>query len=142
VSPHRGNFLKTMLRLAQEKPKLRVVGDQIGCPTAAGDLADALARVALRLLDDRTAPFGTYHCVNGGETSWHGLAAAIVARAASHHGRLQPEVEAITTAEYPTPARRPANSRLSTERLRQDYDIRPRHWTDAIAETVDRVLQA
>ncbi|MBU3077164.1 dTDP-4-dehydrorhamnose reductase [Sphingomonas quercus] len=128
LSAHRGNFLKTMLRLAGSHPRLRVVADQIGCPTAAADIAATLRTVTLRLIEDEAAPVGTYHFVNAGEASWHGLAEAIVA------GRVP--VDAIATADYPTPARRPANSRLSTAKLARDYGIRPRPWQAAVAEIV------
>jgi dTDP-4-dehydrorhamnose reductase len=123
VSPHRGNFVKTMLRVGAQNPKLRVVDDQRGCPTAAADIAQAVAKIALRLIADQAAPTGTYQFVNAGETTWCGLARHIFA-AAGRFGGPQPEVEAITTADYPTPARRPANSRLSTAKLAADYGIR------------------
>jgi dTDP-4-dehydrorhamnose reductase len=136
VSVHGNNFLKTMLRLAAERPVLRVVADQVGCPTAAGDLARALQAIALRLMGDPAAASGTFHFVNEGEASWHSFAQAILARGATH-GHPSPPVEAITTADYPTAAIRPANSRLSTAALSAAYGIRPRQWVDAMAETVD-----
>jgi dTDP-4-dehydrorhamnose reductase len=139
VSPHRGNFVKTMLRVGAQNPKLRVVDDQRGCPTAAADIAQAVAKIALRLIEDPRAPVGTYQFVNAGETTWCGLARHIFA-AAGRFGGPQPAVEAITTAEYPTPARRPANSRLSTAKLAADYGIRPRPWQEAIDEIVGKLL--
>ncbi|HEX4508278.1 MAG TPA: dTDP-4-dehydrorhamnose reductase [Alphaproteobacteria bacterium] len=139
VSPHRGNFLKTMLRIGAQNPKLRVVDDQHGCPTAAKDIAQAVARIALRLIEDAQAPVGTYHFVNGGDTTWCGLARHVFQTAAKFGGP-QPAVEAITTADYPTPARRPANSRLSTEKLAADFGIRARRWQDAVDEIVGKLL--
>jgi dTDP-4-dehydrorhamnose reductase len=139
VSPHRGNFVKTMLRLGAERPVLRVVDDQRGCPTAAGDIAAAVSRIVLRLIADEAAPTGTYHFVNGGDTTWCGLARHVFA-AAAPLGGPRPAVEAIATADYPTPARRPANSRLSTEKLTADFGIRPRPWQDAMDEVVGRLL--
>ena len=139
VSPHRGNFVKTMLRLGAERPVLRVVDDQHGCPTSAGDLARAAATVALRLIADPAAPTGTYHFVNDGGTTWCGLARHVFT-AAGKLGRPAPAVQGITTAEYPTPARRPANSRLSTARLAADFGIRPRPWQEAMDDIVDRLL--
>jgi dTDP-4-dehydrorhamnose reductase len=141
VSPHRGNFVKTMLRIGAQNAKLRVVDDQRGCPTAAADIAAAVARITLRLIEDQGAPTGTYHFVNGGDTTWCGLARHVF-QAAAKCGGPQPTVEAITTADYPTPARRPANSRLSTERVAADFGIRPRSWQDAMDEVVGKLLAA
>ncbi len=141
VSPHRQNFIKTMLRLGAERPVLRVVDDQLGCPTAAGDVARAAAEIALRLIGDSTAPTGTYHFVNGGDTTWCGLARRVFETAARSGGPSS-KVEAIATAEYPTPAKRPANSRLSTVRLTADFGITPRPWQDAADEIVGILIAA
>ena len=135
LSVHRANFLKTMLRLAADRPALRVVGDQHGCPTSARDIADALKTITLAMIADAGAPTGVYHFVNAGETHWAGLAAEIFARSAEAGGPSA-TVEAITTADYPTPARRPSNSRLSTAKLTRDYGMAPRPWQAAVAEIV------
>jgi dTDP-4-dehydrorhamnose reductase len=140
VSPHRANFLKTMLRLGAERPVLRVVADQRGCPTSAADLAAALLAIALRLARDPDAPTGTFHVVNDGEATWHGLAEAIFAKAA-RRGRARPVVEAIGTADYPTPARRPANSRLSCAKLGAAYGLKLRPWQPAIGDILDELLR-
>ncbi|GJE28104.1 dTDP-4-dehydrorhamnose reductase [Methylobacterium organophilum] len=139
VSPHRGNFVKTMLRLAGERDTLTVVADQHGCPTSAADLAAALATIALRLARDPQAPTGTFHCVNDGVTTWHGFAQAIVAGSARRGGRSIP-VEGIPTSAYPTPARRPANSQLSTASLTEAYGIQPRPWQSALDDILDRLV--
>ncbi|SFL88387.1 dTDP-4-dehydrorhamnose reductase [Methylobacterium pseudosasicola] len=139
VSPHRGNFVKTMLRLAGERDALTVVNDQHGCPTSASDLAAALAAIAQRLAEDPAAPTGTFHCVNAGATTWHGFAEAIVAGAARRGGRSIP-VNGIPTSAYPTPARRPANSRLSTDSLTAAYGIAPRPWQAALDDILDRLV--
>ncbi|SFM85461.1 dTDP-4-dehydrorhamnose reductase [Methylobacterium pseudosasicola] len=139
VSPHRGNFVKTMLRLAGERDALTVVNDQHGCPTSASDLATALAGIAQRLAEDPAAPTGTFHCVNAGATTWHGFAEAIVAGAARRGGRSIP-VNGIPTSAYPTPARRPANSRLSTDSLTAAYGIAPRPWQAALDDILDRLV--
>ena len=138
VSPHRSNFLKTMLRLSEEKPVLRIVDDQRGCPTSATDLAQALLKVAIRLADDSLSPTGTYHFVNAGETTWYGFAAEIF-RLPQGDGTRSPRLEAITTAEYPTAAPRPANSRLATAKIAKDFDIRPRPWQAAIADVIHQL---
>lgn len=127
VSPWGHNFVKTMLRLGSERDQLRVVDDQRGCPTSAIDIAEALLTIAAQ-----SGPVGTYHFVNAGEASWCELARFVMDRAG-----LQVAVEAITTSDYPTPARRPANSRLSTEKLQQTFGITPRPWQDAVGEIVD-----
>lgn len=139
VSPHRANFVKTMLRLSAERDGLNVVADQHGCPTSAADLAAALKTVTLRLVADASAPTGTFHCVNAGETTWHGFAEAIVAGAARRGGRSVP-VSGIPTSAYPTPARRPANSVLSTETLVQAYGITMRPWQAALDDILDRLV--
>ncbi|WP_336489414.1 dTDP-4-dehydrorhamnose reductase [Methylobacterium nigriterrae] len=139
VSPHRGNFVKTMLRLAGERDALTVVNDQHGSPTSAADLATALAVIARRLAADEAAPTGTFHCVNAGATTWCGFAEAILAGAARRGGRGVP-VKGIPTAAYPTPARRPANSRLSTDSLTAAYGIAPRPWESALDDILDRLV--
>lgn len=139
LSPHRANFLKTMLRLATDRPTLRVVDDQHGCPTSARDIAGALKTLALRMIEDDQAPTGTYHFVNAGSTTWAGLAREIMATSAARGGPSA-TVEGITTADYPTPARRPSNSRLDTSKITRDYGIAPRPWKDAVAEIVAELI--
>lgn len=139
VSADGANFVKTMLRLGADRPELRVVADQRGCPTSAADIADTILTLLPRLADGTGEP-GTFHFVNGGEASWHELASHVLDRAASH-GRPRPPVHPITTADYPTPARRPANSRLDTAKLRQAYAIQPRPWGQAVDEIIDQLCQ-
>jgi dTDP-4-dehydrorhamnose reductase len=127
LSAGRRNFLDTMLRLAGERDEVRVVADQHGCPTSAEDVAEALLAVVDRLGERG----GTWHLVNAGEASWHELAGHIFDRAAGHGWRV-PRLTAITTAEYPTPARRPANSRLATDLIRRDFGIALRPWREAV----------
>ena len=138
LSVHRANFLKTMLRLAADRPALRVVGDQHGCPTSARDIAAALKTITLRTIADEDAPTGVYHFVNAGETTWAGLASEIFAVSAASGGPSA-TVEAIASSEYPTPARRPTNSRLATDKLTRDFGIAPRPWQAAIAEIVQEL---
>ena len=141
VSPHGANFVKTMLRLGAERPHLRVVADQHGAPTTAAEIARALLIIAERMVADTSAPVGVYHFTNAGEASWCDLARHVFAQAA-RAGRPAPTVEAITTADYPTPARRPANSRLDTGRIGRDFGVTPRDWRDAVADTVRDLLVA
>lgn len=136
-SPFGANFVKTMLRVGRERPRLTVVDDQLGNPTSATDIADALLRVAPELAAGGAG--GTYHLCGTGSTSWCGFARMIFAEAAARGGPA-PQVEAITTADYPTPARRPANSRMSTDAFAARFGFRLRHWNEAAAETVARLL--
>lgn len=128
------NFLKTMLRLAQERDELRVVADQRGCPTSTRDLGSAILRIAPRLMA-REAVWGTYHFAGTGITTWHGFAERIVAAQAPITGR-RPTVTAIATADYPTPAARPVNSVLSCERFAGIFGFRGRPWTTETDEIV------
>lgn len=128
------NFVQTMLRLGQERDRIGVVADQRGTPSAASDIAQAAARVALALEDG--AASGTWHVANAGEATWFELAEAVFAEAA-RHGRPAPELAPLTTADYPTKAARPANSRLATAKLRGDFGIALRPWREAVAEVVD-----
>lgn len=130
------NFLKTMLRLAATRDELRVVADQHGCPTATGDLAEAILTIAPRLVAN-DAVWGTYHFAGTGATSWHGFASRIVAAQAPLTGR-NPRVTPITTAEYPTPARRPANSELDSGKFARTFGLRAQRWE----EQTDRITRA
>ena len=139
VSAQGNNFVKTMLRVGAERPSLRVVADQHGSPTAAADLAAALATIAMRMADDPAAPTGTFHFSNAGATTWHGFAEAIFTAAAARGGPA-PAVEAIATADYPTPARRPANSLLSHRAIGEAYGIAPRRWQAALDDILDELI--
>ena len=131
---HGQNFVKTMLRLAAERPVLRVVADQVGSPTSAADIAGAIAALVQQIAGGNRR-WGTYHFAGGGAVSWHGFAEAIFALAAPWRGP-PPKVEAITTAEFPTPARRPANSVLDCPRIGEAFGIAPRPWREALAEVI------
>ena len=125
-----GNFAKTMLRLAGERTQLKVIADQIGAPTGADLLADVTAH-ALRTAWQRPEVAGTYHAVAQGETSWHGYATHVVefARAAGQAILVAPEaIEAVGTSAFPTPARRPGNSRLNTQKLRATFGLALPAW--------------
>ena len=136
ISADGQNFVKTMLRLGATRDDVRVVDDQRGTPTAAADLALALAAVAQRFTADPARLSGTWHCTNAGETTWHGLAAHVFACAAVRGLKVPRTVEPITTAEYPTPARRPADSRLDCTKLAGDFGIRLPIWQDAVEAIV------
>lgn len=142
---HGANFVKTVLRLGAERETLSVVADQFGAPTSAALLADVTAQVLgqLRYRDAAAVPSGVYHLVAGGETSWHGFAQAIV-HGANERGRtlkLTTEaIKAIPTSDYPLPARRPANSRLDTTRLRETFGLVLPTWQAGLDHVLDQIL--
>ena len=138
VSAHRSNFIKTMLRLAQSRSDLQVVADQHGSPTSAADFSAALQTVALRLMDDPDAPVGVYHFVNAGEASWHEFAEYIFAWW-EQRGSARPQGAAIPSSHYPTPARRPANSRLDTRRIGASFGLKPRPWQEAVDDILSEL---
>jgi dTDP-4-dehydrorhamnose reductase len=129
VSAHGTNFVKTMLRLGAERESLRVVADQIGGPTPAADIARALATAAKALRDG--APGGTHHFSGSPDTSWAAFARAIMSEAG-----LACRIEDITTAEYPTPARRPLNSRLDCQAFTKAFGIPRPDWREGLAMIV------
>ncbi|MEM9465433.1 MAG: dTDP-4-dehydrorhamnose reductase [Actinomycetota bacterium] len=125
------NFVKTMLRLGAERDELRVVADQVGCPTSAHDIADGL----LRLADDPIT--GTFHLAGADATSWHGFASAIFDEAG-----FTVAVEPIATVDYPTPAPRPANSRLASDALAAATGVRLPGYTDSLPGVVRAILDS
>ncbi len=139
-SPFGANFIKTMLRLAETRDELGVVADQRGNPTSALDLADAVLTVAGNLKSGAAPELrGVFHATGSGEASWADFAEAIFAAAAAQGGRSA-RVKRITTAEYPTPARRPANSRLDCSRLAQCHGVRLPDWHGSTAAVVVRLV--
>jgi dTDP-4-dehydrorhamnose reductase len=134
------NFLLTMLRLAKERPELRVVSDQYGAPTWCRDIAEATASL-IRLQAGRGIPAGPalYHFSAGGLTTWHQFATRIVEEGARRGLCPLVPVRAIATSEFPTPARRPANSVLSNQRLAADYGLRLPDWEDGLLRCLDEV---
>lgn len=139
-SPVRKNFVRTILRLAAERDRLSIVADQHGCPTAASDIAQACRDIVLRCATDREhAPYGTYHFAGGGDATWFEFAQAIVALATGRLGR-RPEVVPISTADYPTTATRPADTRLDCTAMLRAFGAAPRPWRQVLAETIDTIL--
>jgi dTDP-4-dehydrorhamnose reductase len=137
-----GNFAKTMLRLARERDQLSVIADQFGAPTGAELLADVTAH-AVRTVQSRPELAGLYHLVAGGVTTWHGFARHVLERAQAKGQTLKvdpDDVKAIATAEYPTPAQRPLNSRLDTSRLREAFGLHLPDWTIAVDRMLDEIL--
>lgn len=137
-SAHSRNFVLTMLQLAAKQDVLRVVGDQHGSPTAAGDLADAILAIANRL-DGSEWQYGTFHFAGSGVTNWAGFAQGVMDLCLPP-GRAAPAIVPITTAEFPRPARRPANSVLLCGKIGRIYQIEPRPWREALAEVGRELL--
>lgn len=137
-STHGTNFLRSMLRLAAEKEEVAIVADQLGCPTAAQDLAAGIAWIAPRLFAT-DMPWGTYHLAGGLETNWHGFAEAIFVEL-EKRGLKRPVNKPITTAEFPRAARRAMNSCLSSAAFARTFGFRLPGYDTAIARVLDEAL--
>ena len=140
-----GNFAKTMLRLAREREQLSVIADQFGAPTGAELLADVTAHALRSVLSEPESSrlAGLYHLVAAGETSWHGFACQVLERAQARGQTLKAgpaNVLAIGTADYPTPAKRPFNSRLDTTRLRTAFGLHLPDWRIGVDRMLDEIL--
>lgn len=135
------NFVRTMLTVGKTRPRLTVVGDQHGCPTTAADLADAILAIIARIDATGWEPAyrGVFHAAGTGATTWYGLAVATFEEA-GRHGANVPEVAPILTADWPTPAKRPANSRLDCTRLHDVFGVRLPHWRDSLTKTVNEIF--
>ena len=140
-SPWGANFVKTMLRLGNERDQIGVVADQTGRPTYAPDLAFWILAI-VRQINAGNPVWGTFHAANDGVVTWADFAVAIFEEASARGAKIPQRVNRITTAEYPTPAKRPANSILSTNKLVEAYGIELRHWRPALAECLDEILTA
>ncbi len=137
-----GNFARTMLRLAQERERLTVIDDQRGAPTGADLIADVTAH-AIRAAMPRPELSGLYHLVAGGETSWHGYASHAIARARALRPELAwkvAEIAPVPTSAFPTPARRPLNSRLNTQRLQTRFGLTLPAWQQGVDRLLAEIL--
>jgi dTDP-4-dehydrorhamnose reductase len=135
------NFVRTMLTLGKTRDRLTVVADQFGCPTAADDLAETVLAIAARIRaggwDDRYG--GVFHAAGTGSATWYGLAGAVFEEAA-RHGAKVPQVAPIATADWPTRARRPANSRLNCSRLSNVFGLRLPPWRTSLSRAIDTIF--
>ena len=137
-----GNFAKTMLRLAQERDRLTVIDDQHGAPTGAELIADVTAH-AVRTALSKPGLSGLYHLVADGETTWHGYANHVIAQARARRPDLAwkvTEIAAVPTSAFPTPARRPLNSRLDTHKLQQAFGLTLPHWQQGVDRLLAEIL--
>lgn len=140
-SPYGANFVKTMLRLGETRDEVRVVSDQIGNPTSALDIADALLKISRQITRDQSSELrGIFHMAGQGEANWADFAAAIF-EGAHRYGRRETIVKPIATADYPTPAKRPANSRLDTGKLQRIYGVSLPHWRTSVEDCVQKLLK-
>jgi len=131
------NFLLTMRRLMRARPELKIVADQIGAPTWCRDLAEGTAQVLAQVRAADESHWGIYHMTNAGETSWHGFAEAIRTLDAFDETVVPARLVPIPGADYPTPARRPLNSRLDNGKLARTFGLRLRDWREALALCMD-----
>ena len=138
---HGKNFVKTMLRLGAERPVLRIVGDQHGCPTSAADLAEAIWHIARQAVTPNSDVFGTFHFAGARAVTWFDFARDIFAEVA-RRGRSVPELLPITTQAYPTPARRPAYSVLDCGKIRTVYGIDAPDWRHGLSACIDDLLNS
>ncbi|MBW9072874.1 dTDP-4-dehydrorhamnose reductase [Agrobacterium deltaense] len=141
-SEYGNNFVKTMLRLGENRDEINVVADQFGCPTSANDIAAAVVAIARKLVEDSSAHLrGVFHLSGSGETNWANFAKQIFAFSAEAGGKSI-VVNDITTAQYPTPARRPANSRLDCSKLEEVYGIKLPSWQTSTRAVVTALAQS
>jgi dTDP-4-dehydrorhamnose reductase len=137
---HGHNFVKTMLRLGREREVVQVVADQYGCPTYAADLAETILRAAAQVLEGRQVHWGTYHYCGKGVTSWHGFAGAILNLAKEHIQLKVKRIEPITTAEYPTQAKRSVNSALDCSLFESRFGLASTPWNESLTRMLHKVL--
>jgi dTDP-4-dehydrorhamnose reductase len=142
-APTGRNFVRTMLTLGKTRDRVTVVADQKGCPTTAEDLATAILEIAARIAATgwQDAYAGVFHAAGTGWTTWHGLATAVFAEAA-RHGAPVPRVDPIATANWPTPAKRPADSRLDCMKLATVFGVQLPEWRPSLARTIDAIFAA
>jgi len=137
---HGKNFVKTMINLGKDRDELRVVSDQTGCPTDSFDLAAALLTAAEKAVNDNKADiWGTYHFCGSGKTTWHGFAEAIFEEAKKYEALRVKKVHAITTEEYPTPAKRPMNSVLDCKKFSETFSVSIPEWRQSLNRMIKRL---
>jgi dTDP-4-dehydrorhamnose reductase len=136
---HGANFIKTMLRFGRERDEMKVVDDQHGAPTAAADLAAAIVSICGQVVGKTDAQWGTYHLTGAGWTTWAGFAEHVFQRLAQAEGK-RPKLTRIATVDYPTPAARPANSRLDCAKIERAFGVKPPPWEQSVDRVLDELL--
>ena len=139
-SVHGHNFVKTMLQLGNEKKSIQVVSDQSGSPTSATDLAETILTVAARIQNSSSIDWGTYHYCSRGVTTWHGFAETIFDLAGRYGSTEKPEIEPVTTGEYPAKAKRPIFSALDCTRIKECFGVNPKPWQESLQVTIESLL--
>jgi dTDP-4-dehydrorhamnose reductase len=141
---HGNNFLKTMLRLMQEKDSLNIVSDQCGSPASASMLSDVTFKIVDTISKDKNfSGYGTYHVTNQGETNWHDYASLISSEAMKLHLKVKcapDQIHSILTSEYPTAAKRPLNSRLNTDKLKKTFMLELPHWESEVKKVLREII--
>jgi len=138
-SPYGSNFVRTMLRLGADRPELQIVDDQTGCPTAAADIAATIVAIIAKANQPDFTAWGTYHYCGADIVTWYGFA-NLIFEAATAYGQKAPQLVPISTAAYPTAARRPAYSVLAMEKLETTFGVRPRPLRECLRECLDALL--
>jgi dTDP-4-dehydrorhamnose reductase len=139
-SSHGNNFVKTILRLASEREELKVVGDQYGCPTYAADLAGAILEITKQINSGRPIEWGIYHYCGRGVTTWHEFARKICELGEKYTPIRVKDIKAISTDQYPTPAKRPPYSALDCSKIERVFGIQTRPWQDSLAEMMEKMF--
>jgi len=140
-SEHGHNFVKTMLRLARARETLEVIDDQLGCPTNAADLAQAIVTIVKRIETRRTIVWGIYHYCGAGQTTWYGFARTIFEIAGRYERFTLKNLHPITSAEYPTAATRPSYSVLDCTKIKQHFGITPAPWQTSLQRTIAQLYE-
>lgn len=135
------NFVKTIQRLARERNELRVVADQQGCPTSTENISNVLLRIIEQVKQPGFEEFGTYHYCDAPDSNWHEFASAIVAETKKYETLAVENIQAITTEEFPTPAKRQSNSRMDCSKLKQVFGIERYSWQDALKKLVKELSE-
>lgn len=141
-SAHGNNFVKTILRLAQEKETLRVVADQMICPTSAKNIAEVIVRICENLKQNSVSKWGIYHYCNAHPTSWYDFAKEIIASGSKYKSFTLKTLVPITTAEYPTPAKRPLYSVLNCSKMQSVFDVEQALWGSYLEEMLHELMTA
>lgn len=139
-SEHGNNFVKTMIKLGQERDKIGVVADQYGCPTFAPDLAEAILDIIGQVAEKRDVPWGTYHYCGKGVTTWYDFAKKALELAGDHTTLKVQYIVPLSTEEYPTPTQRPANSAMDCSLIEKNFNIIPKQWQDSLNSLIERLF--
>jgi len=139
-SEHGNNFVKTMVRLGQERDEIGVVADQYGCPTFAFDIAEAILDIVSQITKKNDIPWGTYHYCGKGVTTWYEFAKKTLEQAGEYTSLKVKNIVPLTTKEYPTPAKRPVNSALDCTRIQNSFNVFPKQWQDSLSDLVQRLF--